>query len=1059
MINNYSKNRKCAWLSLTLWFIFCGIFTKVSAQSISNNSSEQPKIDVELIILDIEGSPVIGATAFLVSELTNADISDVSGTVILKNVPSNGEIAVSYIGMAPQKISVNGRKNINVIMVEDAKAIDDVVVVGYGKQRRSGIVSSINTVTAKEIKMPTRSLTNNIAGQVAGVIAIQRTGQPGADDSDVYVRGRSSYMSAGAPLILVDGVPRKMSDVGVDEIETFTVLKDAAATAVYGAEGANGVILITTRRGMVGKSVISFSAEYSILQPTRLPKFMNSVDYMNTFNDARWNEGLADEWSPELIAKYADRVDPELYPDTNWLDMLRNFTNNQRYSISFRGGNKVARYFVSGSYYEEDGIFKNENTDYNANIGLKRFNIRSNVDIDVTKSTLLSVNLSGQYLQTNYPGSTVSDIFGSMTTIPPYLIPFVYSDGTIPGHPRPSYERVNPYNQLMNSGYQKEQNPMFQSKVELTQKLDFITSGLSVRGSMSFDAIMKFTVQRLKTPTQYYMTGRDGSGAPIYKEVVAGSDVLSENVSGGGSKSIYIDASANYDRVFANVHYLTGMMVYMQKETQQANSAIAYRKQGLVGRVSYGYDNRYNIEGSFGYTGSEAFAEGHRFGLFPAVGASYTITNEKFIKETKFTEIVSRLRLRVSYGITGNDNVGRFLYRGTMNQYAPGGFELGWGASGGLNELDRGLAQARFPAPTLGWEIEKKRNYGIDLALFGNKFDITFDYFDNFRENILIRRRTVSGATGFNEQPLQNFGQVANKGFDASAAYHQMFGDFRISARVNVTFARNKIIEYDEIPQKYDWMNMTGTRIGEQYALIADGFYTYDDFTITGEGRNRQYTLKDGVVGSELSGNLRPGDLKYKDINGDGTISKYDYVRQGDPAVPELVYGFGFNFEYKGFYANIFFQGVGKTSVFLPGANTAGFFPFSKGFDQSNIRTVVANRWTDRGPNDELIVPAAYSPDVFPRLRTNKFAHNEAVSTHWIRDASFIRLKNIEFGYRFPKSLLSKIGLNSGRIFVQGYNIAVWDNIKMWDPETGGTNAGLTYPLPRTFTIGLEVSL
>lgn len=634
-----------------------------------------------------------------------------------------------------------------------------------------------------------------------------------------------------------------------------------------------------------------------------------------------------------------------------------------------------------------------------------------------------------------------------MLTTPPFLMPMKYSDGTLAGHPRPSSNRANPYNRLMESGYAKEWRTSIQSKVGLDQKLDFILKGLSARANISFDANMFFNSKRTKTPSQFQATGRDENGKLIFKEVVQGSDNLTESKGNNGDKRIYFESAINYNNTFGD-HKVGAMALYMQKEQQYHDNALAFRKQGVVGRITYSYTDRYFLEGSFGYTGSETFAKGYRFGFFPAGGVAWLVTNEPFFPQG-VKNIMPKLKLRASLGRTGNDNTGgnRFMYRGTLNQSA-GGYDIGITSGASTNGVGSGIVEAQFEAPYLSWEIETKQNYGIDLGFFDNRIDIMVDYFSNRRYNILLQRQTVSNVTGFQQMPWQNFGEVTNKGFDGSIVLNQQIGDLKLSARGNVTFARNKIIEYDEVTQKYPWMEVTGKRLNRWNLYIAEGLYEYDDFIIEGEGLKRTYTLKEGIVKSGLSNDIKPGDIKYKDINGDGIIDSFDQLQDvGNPSTPELVYGFGVNAEYKGIYAGIFFQGAGNTSTVL-GANTSeGFFPFQWGFDETSIRREALNRWTDDNPSQNVM---------FPRLRTNSHPHNTAPSTWWMRDASFLRLKNIEVGYNFQKRTLRKMGIEAMRIYLLGNNLAVWDKIKMWDPEIGNNNAGFNYPLPRTFTLGLD---
>lgn len=997
------------------------------------------------IVLDEFSEPLPGAQ-IQVKGTTRGIISGLDGGFKIK-VEIGEVLVISYLGYKKHEQTYKGEKVVSIKMVPDSEVLEDVVIIGYGQQKKNSVVSSINSIGNEELAISsTRNLSNSLSGKLPGLISVQRSGEPGYDNSEFWIRGVSSFSGGTTPLVLVDGVPRSMNDIEPDEIESFTLLKDAAATAVYGAEGANGVILITSKRGSADKPKISFRAEGTILTPTRLPNFLNSEQYLTLYNEALMNEGKEPIYDPSLYAEGADR---DLYPNTNWLDyMLSDHSYNMRYTLNVRGGTERARYFVSGAFYQENGIFKEgNNNEYNNNIGVKRYNLRSNIDFDVTKSTLVKVDISGQYLQNNYPGVGTSTIFQQMCRIPPYLIPAVYSDGTIAGHPRPSGDRVNPYNSLVNSGYSKEWRTYIQSKVEVNQKLDFLTQGLSWRGLISFDADMSYTARRSKSPSQYYATGRDVDGNLIFDEVVQGNDALSTSAWGSSNKKIYFETSFNYSRTFADKHDVGAMLLYMQKETQYHDNALPYRKQGIVGRLTYGYDGRYFLEGNFGYTGSETFAAGHRFGFFPAVGLAWYLSNEYFYPDV-LKNIVNKLKIRLSVGRTGNDNTGgeRFLYRQTLNQGA-GSYDLGFGDSGSLGGVGAGITEGRFEAPYLGWEIEDKRNVGLDLGFFDNRVDIQVDYFNNRRKSILLQRRTVSNVTGFQQMPWQNYGIVDNQGLDGSISLHHKIGEVNLSAIGNVTFARNKIVEYDEVPQIYDWMNLTGTRLNGWNVYIADGLYTDDDFIITGEGLNRKYELKEGVP-SGLSDGVKPGDIKYKDLNGDGVINSYDQVRDvGNPSVPELVYGFGLNAEWKGWYAGVFFQGAGKTSTVFGGAS---FMPFEWGVEQSNLRVEVLDRWTEENPNPNAM---------YPRLHTNSFYNNTAGSTYWMRDASFIRLKNVEFGYNFNKKMLSKLGLQALRIYLQGNNLYVWDDIKMWDPEQGNNNEGFAYPLSRTFTLGIDFTL
>lgn len=999
-------------------------------------------------VKDSVGNLLQGVSVVVKSQPTIGTTTDVNGKFIL-DVPANAVLVFRYVGFLTNEVQVAEERSIDVLLAVDNTGLEEVVIVGFGKQKKESLVSSVATIKGEQLRMPNRSLSNNLAGQIPGLIAVQRSGEPGYDNSEFWIRGVSSFAGGTSPLVLVDGIPRNMNDIEPDEIETFTLLKDASATAIYGAEGANGVVLITSKRGRVQKTAIAYRGEYSISSPTRVPQFASSVDYLSLYNEALRNEGKAPAFSDEVLDKYASGEDPDLYPNSNWWDILMSdHTDNMRHTLNFRGGGDRMRFFVSGAYFQEAGLYK-VNNEYNNNAGLKRYNLRSNIDIDVTSTTLLRVDLSGQYLQANFPRNSATNIFERFSRIPPHLIPPIYSDGTLAAHPSQDNNKVNPYNQLMEYGYAKEWRSGIQSRIDLEQKLDVITQGLKVRGAISYDANSTYNMNRAKTPATYFATGRDDEGNLIFNQITNEVPFGDPSESNSGDKKIYMEAAVDYARTF-DQHALGAMFLMYQKERQVHNDALAYRKQAFIGRTNYTFDNRYTIEANFGITGSENFAEGYRYGFFPAVGVSWNVTNEPYFPESLKTAI-SSLKLRGSIGRTGNDNTTdtRFMYR---PQFATStGYNLGIGSTGALNNLG-GLIEGRFASPFLSWEIELKRNYGIDLSLWGNLVNIQADYFSNHRTDILLQRRTLSSVAGFRQSPWQNFGQVKNKGVDGSLNINHHIGEVSVSLRGNFTYARNKIIEYDEVPQVHPWMNITGTRLNAlNGVLIADGLFTDNDFNIGSNGAGTlEYSLKDGVARPTMIPDPMPGDIKYIDMNGDGVIDNFDRVNDvASPVVPEIIYGFGTNFGWKGGYINIFFQGSGNASTNLNSLANA-FMPFHWGIMESNVRQeIVDSRWTEANPSQDVF---------FPRLRTTNMNNTNAYSTWWIRDASFLRLKNIEAGYNFTNDLLAKIHMKAARVYVMGQNIAVWDKVKVYDPELGNSAGGTKYPLPSIWTAGIELT-
>lgn len=1026
----------------------------------SSDNTQQKTVTVTGLITDGDGNPLIGVT-IMQDGTTNGAITDIEGHYSIK-APVGSKLIYTYVGFnTDEKVIKEGQTIINVRMLESSESLEEVVVIGYGQQKKESVVASMNSITSKELSMPARSLTNNLAGQISGVIAVQRSGEPGNDDSDFWIRGVSSFKGGTTPLVLVDGIPRAMKDIEAEEIETLTVLKDASATAVYGAEGANGVILITSKRGVAQKPRLNVRAEFGVVSPTRLPDMVNSYEWAQLYNEAAWNDKgnpqkFVNPYSDEVLNHYLTGDDPDLYPNSDFLSLLNDRTFNQRVTLNLRGGADRVRYFVSGSFYNESGIFDSQSEqDYDANISYSRYNIRSNIDMDITKTTKLSVDISGQYSNRQNPGATTDQIFKNLLRYAPNQFPLIFSDGTLSEHPLFNNYKdgtCNPYNQLNNLGYSKTWQAAIQSGITLDQKLDFITKGLNIKLKGSFDANFNSTSTRNNDPTSYKMTLND-AGEREYVQVHAGTDKLT-TLDGGaftGVKKIYLEASLNYSRKFNELHDVAAMLLYMQKETVNSGAPLSYKKQSFVGRASYGYDNRYMMETSFGMTGSENFAAGHRWGIFPSVGAAWYISNEKFMRPLE--NIINKLKLRASLGLTGNDNTGatRFPYRATFATNGAG-FNFGFkpGKDGGAsNGSGGGVFEQLFEAPYISWETEIKRNIGLDLGLFRGQVDLSVDFFKNNRKDILMERLTIPKTTGFRKSPWQNFGEVCNKGFDGNIVVKQKVDKLMLTFRGNVTYAHNKVLEADEVTPKYAYQGYTGHFMSVPLVYIADGLYTPDDFvTSSDDSGNIVYTLKDGLA--KPASAVRPGDIKYRDLNGDNVIDGYDKTREHNLYAPnpEWVYGFGLNVDYKGFYVSCFFQGTANSSVNL-NAVPGSFMPFQQIYANAVRQEAVTSRWRPEDPYNQNVL--------YPRLHSEPFTHNNEASTWWYRKGDFLRLKNLEFGYQFNKKMLQKAKIQNARIYIQGTNLAVWDDIKMWDPELGNANSGAKYPLNRTWSLGLEI--
>lgn len=1031
----------------------------VKERKASEVSPQQSSKMVSGLVTDMDGNPVIGATV-TIAETSAGVITDVNGRYSIK-VDVGKKLIFKYLGYVTEERVVKDYSPINVRLLESSTELEDVVIIGYGQQKKESVVASMNSISSEELATPGRSLTNSLAGQVSGIIAVQRSGEPGNDDSSFWIRGVNSFQANNSPLVLVDGIPRAMADIEPDEIETLTVLKDASATAVYGAEGANGVILITSKRGATQKPRLNVRAEFGVVSPTRLPEMVDSYDWAKLYNEAAWNDkgnpkDFVNPYSDEVLNHYLIGDDPDLYPNSDFLSLLNDRTFNQRVTLNLRGGAERVRYFVSGAFYNESGIFDSQTENkYDANIGYSRYNIRSNIDMDVTKTTKLAVDMSGQYANKQNPGATTDVIFKNLLRYAPNEFPLVFSDGTLSEHPNwNNYNEgtCNPYNQLNNTGYSKTWTAAIQSAITLTQNMDFITKGLSLKLKGSFDADMSNTNKRTYDPTTYKMVLND-NGEREYVQIHAGTNKLTDltNNATAATKKIYLEASLNYTRKFADKHDVSGMLLYMQKETKQNGVPLPYRKQSFVGRFSYGYDSRYMIESSFGMTGSENFAPDHRWGIFPSVGGAWYISNEKFMRPLE--DVISKLKLRASIGLTGFDKTAnRFPYRASFTSNGAGfsfGFSGGYTGSGASNGTPAGVFENLFYSPFISWEIETKRNVGLDLGLFRGAVDLSADFFKNSRKDILMQRKTVSGVTGFRQAPWQNFGKMENIGFDGNIVVKQNINKLMLTFRGNVTYAHNKVTEYDEVNPAYEYQRYTGHILNKPLLYIADGLYTPDDFTCsTASDGTVTYTLKDGLP--KTASEVRPGDIKYRDLNGDNEINAYDrtYDHEFYSQSPEWVYGFGMNVDFRGFYVSCLFQGTANSSVNL-NAVPASFVPNQNILANAVRKEVLTQRWTPENP---------YNQDVlWPRLHSSPFTHNNEASTWWYRKGDFLRLKNVEFGYQFDKKMLQRIKVQNARVYIQGTNLCVWDHIKMWDPELGNANSGAKYPLNRTWMLGLEI--
>ena len=977
-------------------------------------------------VIDAETKePIIGATVWVKDSALGTN-TNVDGAFDYTFTGHYGYIAVSYIGYQTQEFPVTNLPK--VIELSAGNELDEVVVVGYGTQKKASVVGSIASVSVNDIRMPTAKISNNLAGQLAGVISVQRSGEPGAS-STFWIRGISTFGSSTTPLVLVDGIERDLDLVDIEDIKDFSILKDAAATAIYGVRGANGVILITTREGIVGKPQINIRFEAGMVQPTKVPDMLDAVQFAELWNAAAGSE----VYTPEVIQKHRDGSDPDLYPNVDWVDYLyKDLSFNERVNVNVTGGGSTAKYYISGGFYNEDGLFARDNMkEYNTSVFYRKFNFRSNVEVQLHKYTKLNINLATTFERKNEPGTASSKIWDYAIKSAPNVFPAVYSNGLLPGPGANNGE--NPYVLLTQTGYREKFYNTAQSLFSLTQDLgDWVTKGLTVTVKGSFDAKNYNHLARTKTPPQYMASGRDEFGDLILQQKVIGADNLTYAESHSGYRSVYLEASVNWARSFGK-HDLSALFLYQQSQRNnvgidksQPELALPYRHQGIAGRITYSYDNRYFIEGNFGYNGSENFSPGKRFGFFPSVAAGYVISNEKFFEPVR--GVIDLLKIKASYGIVGNDKIGtgdnvrRFIYNETV---VPGN-SYNFGTS---TQSYAGTQLGDWANPNVGWEEAHKLNVGVDLSLF-SKLKISADYFKERREGIFLKRASIPVYVGLSTKPWVNIGKMRNSGVDASLEYHQTIGqDLHLTVRGNFTYARNMIVDQDQPDYKYLYMNRTGQARYQTFGLVAAGLFR-DQADIDAWPK-------------QSFGDVEPGDIKYLDLNGDGVVDSYDVKPIGYTSIPEIVYGFGFSLQWKAFDFSAFFQGVGHVNFSTRTDQTQGFI--ARNSREANLFSdVYDNYWTPERLDAK-----------YPRLFIGTNNNNNQNSSFWMANGRYMRLKNLEIGYTLPKHISQKMAMQNMRVYLSGVNLFTFSPFKLWDPDlqTGATN----YPNNRIINIGLTI--
>lgn len=1005
------------------------------------------------------GEPMPGATVS-VEGSTRGVMTDLDGSFELTGVKPTDKLKFECLGKETQVLQVGTMTNFVVKLKNAANELDEVTVVAFGKQRKESVIGSISTVDVKTLKVPSSNLTTALAGNVAGVIAYQRTGEPGQDNADFFVRGITTFGANTSPLILIDNIELTSTDLArlqPDDIESFSIMKDATATALYGARGANGVIFVTTKRGQEGPAKIFARVETSISAPTDVVELADPVTYMKSYNEAiSTRDPLG-----ELMYTY-DKIEQTgkpganrlIYPANDWYDMLfKDFATSYRANVSARGGGKVATYYVSGAYTEDTGVLKvDKRNSFNNNIDDKNYTLRSNVDINVTPTTKLAVRLTGNFRDYQGPLNGGSDVYRQIMHSDPVLFPAYYPvDDEHVGIQHimfGNYEDgsyINPYANLV-KGYKNYQRSQMIAAVQLEQDLKFITKGLSFMTLFNLTRLSEFTVNRQFNPYWYRLDRYDSYTGEYHVNRINenGTDYLTYSESGKTVKNtMYSETRLNYNRSFGK-HDVTGLLVFTASESLTANAgslqlSLPSRNAGLSGRFTYGYDKRYFIEYNFGYNGSERFHKSHRWGFFPSAGLAWMMSNEKWFKP--LTKVVSNLKLRYSYGLVGNDNIGsssnRFYYLSEMSMN-----NSGLGASFGetRNVSYNGIGVVRYANEAITWEKSYKSNYALELGLF-KKLDIIAEYFTEHRTDIFMQRADIPNTMGLQAAVYGNIGQARSKGIDIQADYKQAWASgLWASARANFTYSTGKYDVYEEPTYPESYRQHAGRSIRQTWGYIAERLFVDDEDAANSPSQ--------AAFGSQYGG----GDIKYTDVNGDGVITNADMVPIGYPTSPEIIYGFGVSLGHKGFDVSVFFQGLGResfwidaTSAYSTKYNKYGTAPFVN--NGQLLKAYSDSHWSE----DNRDIYALY-----PRYSAYENHNNTQVSTWWMRDGSFVRLKQMEFGYTLPQKLTNKIHIDNLRVYFQGNNLLCWSKFKLWDPELAGE--GFNYPIQRTFNIGVNVT-
>lgn len=1047
-------------LFILLLFTICSLL--VSTRSFAQESK------LTGMVLDSARAQPMGGVTVLIKGSLQGTSTDEKGRFVLDIPGDNALLTFSFVGYKPKDVRVHKGRPVTVLLPLADDSTADVVVVAYGKQKKQSMVAAITTINVKELRGPTSNLTTMLAGRISGVIAYQQSGEPGADNASFFIRGIGTF-GAGKrdPLILIDGMESSTNDLArlqPDDISGFSVLKDAAASSLYGARGANGVILVTTKMGAEGKAKFNVRAEAPFSTNTRNFKFADNITYMKLANEAvltRDPLGVL-PYSQNKIDHTAAGDDPLRYPNNNWIDaLIKDHTINQKFDMNVSGGSKTAQYYISGTYNIDRGILRTvPGSSFNSNIKFGNYSVRSNVNINITPTTRAVVRTSAQFDDYNGPqgyrdgdGNWVNGgraVFNSAIWSNPVMFPAYYPASYAPFLKHPLFGNAyignttslynNPFANMV-SGFQQYNSSLMNAQIELNQNFSFVTPGLTGRFMAFTQRYSFFDLNRRYNPF-YYTLMPDANGkltvlTPLNPN--QGTEYLNFNQ---GDKIVntvtYAEFATNYSRTFGDKHAVSGMLIGILRNFLNANAgdlqaSLPARNLGLSGRFTYGYDSRYLAELNFGYNGSERFAANHRLGFFPSAGVGWIVSNEKFFEPLQ--DIVSNMKLRATFGLIGNDQIGRsgdrFFYLSNVNPNNDGnGYHFGIDQG----HYVTGYSVSRYANNDITWEKAKTTNYGMDLS-FRNGINIVVDAYRSVRSNILMQRSTIPTTMGLEAGVQANVGEASSKGVDIALDYSKNFKkDMWLQARANMTYAVSKyrINEEPVYPDELKYLSRIGQSLGQVYGLVAERLFVDD------------VEARKSPVQSFGGNPPMGGDIKYRDINGDGKITNLDQVPLGHPVTPEITYGFGFSFGYKQFDISTFFQGNARVSFFINPYNISPFV--QNGGSQNGLLTAIAeSHWSE--DNQDLHA-------FWPRFDAQFNNNNSQTSNWWLRDGTFMRLKTVELGYTFSRKLLQRLHFSNFRIYANGQNLFAFSKFRLWDPEMGGN--GLGYPVQAVYNLGIN---